>query len=121
MQDTIRQWEAGELTDVQALHALASDLGEIDSELAPLEQAKKAARNAIEAIVMRLGGKAAAAGYEMQVTQGSTRVSFDTRKCEALLAKLIANGLLDAAEDLAAARVESHVSGSLRITKERKK
>lgn len=120
MQDTIRQWEEGELTDIQALHALASDLGEIDSQISPLEADKKTIRNTIEAIVSRLGGKAVAAGFEMQITAPSYRVTYDTRALDTLMAKLSRNGYSHIAEELAACRLENPVKGSLRITKERK-
>lgn len=121
MNNTILEWEAGDLTDAQALHALASDYGEIESEIVTLEQSKKATRNAIEAITMKMGGKAVAAGFEMVITAATNRVSYDTKGCDALLAKLTRNGLFDVAEELSACRKESEVRGSLKIAKERAK
>lgn len=118
---TIADWEAGNLTDLEALRSLCSDLAEIESELEPLEAEKKKIRATVERIITRLDGqKAEVKGFgSLAMSGGSVRTSYDTKMCDSLLAKLAANGYPQIAEELAAARKETVVVASLRITREK--
>jgi hypothetical protein len=113
------QWERGDLEDVAALRALCSDLGEIESELQPLEGQRKQLREQIERIARRLDGqRAEIKGFgSIAVTSGGTRVSWDGKALDSLLAKLAANGYAQIAEELAAARRETVTAATLRITR----
>jgi chromosome segregation ATPase len=113
------QWEQGDLEDVAALRALCNDLGEIESELQPLEAQRKQMREQIERITRRLDGqRAEIKGFGLvAVTSGGTRVSWDGKALDSLLAKLAANGYPQIAEELAAARRETATAATLRITR----
>lgn len=117
--ETIAEWESGTLTDTEALRTLCSDLGEIESEIATFEAQRKAIRAVVERITTRMGGKASASGYALAMTSGGTRVTWNGKALDSLLAKLAANGYPHIAEELAAARSESPVAASLRITREK--
>jgi chromosome segregation ATPase len=113
------QWEQGDLEDVAALRALCNDLGEIESELQPLEAQRKQMREQIERITRRLDGqRAEIKGFGLvAVTSGGTRVTWDGKALDSLLAKLAANGYPQIAEELAAARRETATAATLRITR----
>lgn len=116
----IAAWEAGELTDVPAAESLAGAYRTIEQALAPLEQRKAAIRGVLGRIVGRLGGRTAAGGYQLAVTSGGERVSYDVRACDALVAKLAAHGYAQIAEELAQARRVTPVAPSLRISEEKR-
>ncbi len=121
---TIEYWEAGELTDLEALRALCSDLGEVESSIKPLTREREALREAIERIVTRLDGQRAEVGGfgSLAITASSETVSYDAKALDTLSAELLATGdvdLMRIAARIASARKVSRRSGSLRITLEK--
>lgn len=117
---TLTDWEEGTITDVEALRALCGELARVELDLKPLTAQREAIRAGLERIVARLDGRASVPAFgTLAITGGGTRVSWDTRGLDTLIAKLARNGLADLAEELAATRRESPVAASLRITRER--
>ena len=115
------QWEAGEVSDEQALRSLASDLGEVESQLAPIEQEKQALRDQISRVLDHAGGTATIAGFgRLEITAASVVVSYDKKQIEELLIDLTTTHPEIAAR-LAACRVKGTRAGSLRITREKAK
>lgn len=121
MSIAILDWENGDLTDLEALRVLCSDLGEVESSIEPLARERDAIRDVLSRIVSRLDGqKAEVKGFgALAITGGGETVSYDAKACDALVAKLAANGYAGIAEELAQARRTSRRSSSLRITRER--
>lgn len=117
---TFDDWQDGRLTDDQALRALASDLGEVESQLAPIEAEKAALRDQISRVVERIGGVAQIAGFgKLEITAASVVVSYDKRQIEDLLIDLTTTHPEIAAR-LAACRTRGSRAGSLRITREKR-
>ncbi len=123
---TIEYWEAGELTDLEALRSLCSDLGEVESSLEPLTKEREQLRDVIGRIVARLPAqKAEVRGLgALVITGGGETVSYDAKALDSLSAELLATGdadLVRIAARIAQARKTSQRSGSLRITREKQK
>lgn len=118
---TTREWDAGHISDETALRALCFDLGEVLSDKAGIEAQEKALRSTIERIVQRFDGqKAEVAGFgALSITASGESTSYDSKACDALVAKLAANGYAEIAEELAQARKTTRRSASLRIVREK--
>ena len=119
----IAHYEDGTLSDAEALWHLASNLGEVEDSIAPLEAERKALRETIQSITARLGGKASVPGFgSLAITAGGETVSYDAKALDSLTASLLATGdveLVRIAAQIAQARKVSQRSGGLRITRER--
>ncbi len=63
--DIFTSWQSGGISDREALRALLSDLGEVESQLAPLEAEKIELRAQISEVLAQLGGRAEAEGYRL--------------------------------------------------------
>lgn len=112
-------WQDRNVTDAQALQALASDLGEVESQLAPMEQEKQALRDQISLVLEHYGGAATIAGFgRLEITAASVVVSYDKKQIEELLIDLTTTHPEIAAR-LAGCRVKGTRAGSLRITREK--
>ena len=112
-------WRDGTISDVEALHALASDLGEIESQLAPLEAERQNLRDQLSQIVGRLGGRASVAGFgKLELTAPTLARSYDKKRLDQLIIDL-ATDAPELAQLVAACRTESPRAGSLRITREK--
>lgn len=121
-QAIIAAWEFGDISDIEALRLLCSDLGEVESDLEPLQAERERLRSTIDRIVTKLGGKANVKGFgTLQITGGGETTSYDAKACDALIAKLAANGYAEIAEELAQARRTSQRKASLRIMREKAK
>lgn len=117
---TFAEWEVGTVTDVQALHTLTSDLGEVESELAPLEAQRSALRDQIARIVAHAGNKVELTGFgTLVITQPGITTSYDAKALDALVIRLMGDGYGPIAEQIAQCRRESARAGSLRITREK--
>lgn len=114
-------WQQGDITDDQALRALAMELGEVESQLAPIEAEKQALRDQISRVLDRAGGVATVAGFgKLEITAAAVTVSYDKKQIEDLLIDLTATHP-DVARRLAACRVRGSRAGALRITREKAK
>lgn len=116
---TFDDWRAGFVTDAQALRSLASDLGEVESQLTPFELEKQSLRDQISQVLEHAGGQAQIAGFgRLEITAASVVTSYDKKQIEALLIDLTSTHP-EVAQRLAACRVKGTRAGSLRITREK--
>ena len=123
MNITVANWENGDTSDLEALRALALQLGEVESDLEPLTREREYLRDQIGRIVARLPQqKAEVAGFgTLAITGGGETTSYDAKALDKLMAKLLANGYPEIAEEIAQARRTSQRAASLRITREKTK
>lgn len=119
----LESWQAGDLSDLEALRALALNLGEVESDLKPLTLERTYLREAISQIVARLPQqKAEVAGFGvLAITGGGETVSYDAKALDSLMAKLLAEGYTQVARAIADARKTSQRAASLRVTREKAK
>lgn len=111
----------GDATPYEALRSLCMDLGEVESELKPLEQQRDVLRERISGLVDKLGGKAEVAGFgKLQITSPSITTGFDKAQLTALIDELIAD-YPDIAQRLVACKTKSARAGGLRIEREKTK
>jgi hypothetical protein len=114
------QWREGEMSDEQAARALALELGEVESELAPLTKQREELRNDLSHIVGKLGDKHTIPGFgELVNTAPSVTTSYDAKKIEAIIIELVETGLGEWAQRLTRCKKQSSRAGSLRITREK--
>lgn len=120
MSTTYDQWRDGAMSDEQAARALAIDLGEVESELAPLNGQRETLRNELSHIVGKLGDKHVIPGFgRLENTAPSVVYAFDKEGINRIIKDLIAEGLHGWAERLQACEKKSSRAGSLRITREK--
>jgi hypothetical protein len=119
----LESWQIGELSDLEALRALAMQLGEVESDLEPLTLERTYLREAISTIIARLPRqKAEVAGFgALAITGGGETVSYDAKALDSLMAKLLAEGYTQLAGAIADARKTSTRAASLRVTREKAK
>lgn len=111
-------WQSGALGDREALRALLSDLGEVESQIAPLEAEKSELRAQISEVLARLGGRAEADGLRLTLTAPSVVPRYDAKELDHIVKYLQAQGEDAIANLLLSARKESERAGMLRIAKE---
>ncbi len=109
-------WQAGAIGDREALRALLSDLGEVDSQIAPLEAERAELRAQISEVLAQLGGRAEADGFRLLLTAPSIVPRYDAKELDQLVLRLRQQGLGEVADQILAARKESVRAGMLRIT-----
>lgn len=118
MRDLFQQWQDGDVTDLEALRALWSDLREVESSIAPLEAERQTLRERIGLIVARTGPVQLAGFGKAQITNPSVSAGYDTKKLDSVLAEL-AQSYPHAASLVAACRKETARAGGLRIETEK--
>lgn len=112
-------WRDGLVPDADACRALCRELGEVESQLAPLEAERAALREQISYILDKLGGKASVPGFgSLELTAPAVVRSYDKKRLDALLVELAIEAPEIVAR-LAQCRTESARAGALRITRER--
>lgn len=117
----VAAWEAGRLSDVQALHALASDLAELESEIAALNQQRAAVREQIRVSVAQVGGNVVLPGYgRLLITTPAVVVQYDRAALDAVVTG-ISTTHPAIAEAIGACRTETARAGGLRIVPEAKR
>jgi hypothetical protein len=146
MKTSFELWQDGEITDQQIFRELAVDLGEVTSELEPLQKEEKLLRERLGIVVDRMGGKAELKGFgRVLLTSASKSVSFDTDKLHDLVKRyerpyteIVFDDSQDAfyipgyydgfeagvalmIEEILLCQKETHRSGSLRIEREKAK
>lgn len=113
------EWQAGALTEAQALHVLASDLAETEDTLAPLLAERERLRNEIGTVLAHAGGKAQIPGFgRVRLTAPGVSVGYDADRIEYTIG-LLAGQYPDIAYQLRQCRVERPRAGSLRIEREK--
>lgn len=111
-------WRDGAIGDREALRALLSDLGEVESQIAPLEAERIQLRAQISEVLSHLGGRAEADGFRLILTAPAIVPRYDAKELDALVVRLRDQGLGHVADEILAARKETARSGMLQIRKE---
>lgn len=120
MSNAFAKWELGDLTNEQALNALCSELGEVESEIEPLKREQQDLRDKISQVLDRAGGKAEVAGFgRIEITAPAIVTGYDRQKLDDLIVTLAAEGHSKTAQQIARCRTQSQRAGSLRITREK--
>lgn len=119
---TYEQYVDGFMSPMQALRALVMELGEVESELAPLEEQRAQLREQISDVVSRLDGqRAEIKGFgRVLITSPSVSEAYDTKALDALLGRLRDEGRHEEADVLLACKGKRMRSGGLRIEREQK-
>lgn len=116
---TFEDWQEGLVPDMDALRVLCSDLGEVESDLAPLQEQREALRAQIGEVVARRGEAVEIAGFgRIEIAPAAIVRGYDKRRLDALLVDL-AGEAPEVARRLAECRTETARAGSLRITREK--
>lgn len=109
-------WQEGELQADEALDRLVASLDGLKDRLEPLAASEKALRDQISHVLeFATGGrKTEVRGYELLITEPGVSVSYDAKKLDQLVVRLMEEypGI---AADIRACRKESSRAGSLRI------
>jgi len=108
-------WQSGNIGDREALRALLSDLGEVESQIAPLEAEKAELRAQISEVLAGLGGRAEADGFRLTLTSPSVVPRYDAKELDQIVSYLQAQGEDALANLILRARKESSRAGMLRI------
>lgn len=125
MADTMTQspywaWQDGDMSPMEALRALCVELGEVESEIEPLETERGTLRSQISEVLTKIDGeKAEIKGFGVvRLTQASVTKGYDKAKIQALINELIAD-YPDIAARLVACETQSMRAGGLRIEREK--
>ncbi len=113
------QWREGEISDMQALHALCSDLGEAENEIEGYEATKRQIRDQISHIVSRTGTIELTGVGKLEITAPVVVKSYSPKMIDALMDQLRDEGYGPIEERIRQCRTESPRVGSLRITREK--
>lgn len=114
-------WMDGDITDVQALRALCSELGEVESELELLGKDRETLRAQLSHIVGKMGTQDVPGFGRLEITSPSKVESFSREDLNLLVAQLKVAGHKNIADMIETCKRWSERSGSLRITRERQR
>ncbi|HMO58382.1 MAG TPA: hypothetical protein PKA05_19840, partial [Roseiflexaceae bacterium] len=105
---------------LQRLHALISDLDEIEQELARLQAEREALRAGISEIVAQLGNRVTIEGYgTLALRAPSVSRVWDGRALDDLITSLRETGLDDYADEIAGCKKRVERAGGLAITRQK--
>lgn len=120
MSAVYKQWQEGLIGPEQALRALVSDLGEVESDYTLYAAQREALRAELSQVVDALGGKAEVAGFgRLEITSPVKTASYDRKALDDLVIDLTQAGLGEVAQRIARCRTQSARAGGLRITREK--
>lgn len=115
-----RDWEDGNVSDEIMFRALCSDVGEVTSQMAPLERELAGLKDQLSRVVDHMGGKAELAGFgKVQITSPSKTVAYDKAQLDKLVEDLVLMGEGQIAQRILATKKESARAGGLRIEREK--
>jgi hypothetical protein len=111
-------WQAGDMSDVQALRTLAFELGETESELAPLVAEKERLRDQLSQVLAHHGEPAfVIPGFgKLELTQPTVVKGWDGKALAGFLDELLFEAP-ELAARLARCKTENGRAGSLRVTR----
>lgn len=99
---------------------LLSELAELENEIKELDARKLAVRTSLAELVTAAGGRIAVEGVAVaSMSKPSTRVSYDAKAVDTIMAKALADGDVHTANALAAARSETTTKGHLIVKAEK--
>lgn len=119
--DPYTQWRDGDLTPLATLRALCLELGEVESELAPLHAQRDALRAQIADVLGKVDNqKATIAGFGTVSNMGGSLVErFNKAALNALVNDLLDEGNEALAVRIRACSAKSWRAGGLRVERER--
>lgn len=117
--EIFEQWRSGQLGAQQAIGMLASELGEVESELTPLEKERSKLRDHLSYIVSLVGTTKIPDFGQIQLTDPCVIKRYDRAALDSLIGRLIEDGYGPIAQQIAQCRREDMRAGSLRITREK--
>lgn len=117
MTDIFEQWRDGAITDTQVLRALASDLGEIESDIKPMELQREQIRADISYVIAKVGITEIPGFGRLELTPASRTRGYDKAMLNELVIQLTAEGYGTIAQQIAQCRTETPRAGALRITR----
>lgn len=109
------EWQLGAISHREALRRLLSDLGEVESQIAPLEAEKAELRTQISEVLAEMGGRAESEGYRLTITAPGVSARYDAKELDQLVDYLMARGDDEIAQLILKSRKESARAGQLRI------
>jgi hypothetical protein len=113
-------WKAGDIGPFEALRSIANDLGEVESDLDPLQKEREQLRAQASELVDAIGGRVEVPGFgKLEITPASKTTSYDRKKLDSLVMELVQAGYADIASSITECRTESARAGTLRITREK--
>lgn len=112
--DTWAAWEDGYATDQEAANVLARDLAEVEDQLKPLDEQRKALRLRLERIVRHAGTPLKVMGIgELVAVDASRGSAYDAKLLDSLIAELVGEGQIEIAQRIASSRKETTRAGYL--------
>lgn len=122
LKTTYQQYQEGELGAQEALTQLIKQYDSIEERLDGWQKQKEALRENIEDLVTTVyAGKAALAGWEMRITEPSVSSSYDAKKLDKLVFKLMKEGQIELAQEIEACRKETNRKAYLRMVRQNSK
>lgn len=125
VKDVYKQWKDGDIEAGVLIRSLASDLGEIESELdstaKPLEREKEKIRKILFEVMQSYGTNIEIAGFGViELIGSSSGHSYDTDAMDQIIKDLRSNGSEELAKYIEMARIETSRKEHIRITREKK-
>ncbi len=103
----------------QRLYTLCQELGEVESQLVPLQAERDRLRAELFEVVEQAGGKTSIPGFgSLELIKSTVTVSYDRKLVDALIIRLLGEGQEEIAQVIQKCRKESMRTGSIRITRE---
>ncbi len=103
-------------TAEQQIYALCQDLGEVESQLAPLQAERERLRAELSVLLEQAGGKTTVEGFgRLEVSKASLHVSYDRKLVEKVILHLVDLGQYHVADAIRSCKKESLRPGVLRI------
>ena len=100
----------------QRIYALCQELGEVESQLAPLQAERERLRAELSMLVEQAGGKTTVEGFgRLEVSKTSVHVSYDRKLLEKVILQLVDLGQYHVADAIRSCKKESMRPGVLRI------
>ena len=108
------------MTDLEfTIYHLTQQLGEIESQMAPLQAEREYVRSQLLPLVQQAGGTIRIPGYaRMEVIKASISVTYDRKEVERFILHLVDIGALHLADALRGCKRESHRPTILRVLRE---
>jgi hypothetical protein len=124
--DIFGRWQEGEVESMIALNAIASQLGEVESELAmvtgPLNAERESLRNMISHIADKIGEAIVIPGFgKIEMTAPSSGYKYNTSGIDSVIRQLRAAGHGSIADMIGDTKETTGRSGGLRITLQKKR
>lgn len=125
--DAYKKWkEDGDLTPMEALRSMCSELGEVEDEIniltSPHEKRRLELRKQIEEVMDRIDHPVTIKGFgDIQVIASSESYKYDKKLVDRLIVTLVSAGDKFTADMIKECRVRTTYTGGLRITREKGK